>query len=233
MSHFTTLVILPKEHQLPLSESDVEPIIAKLIARYDENVCVERYQRACYCIGSKAKRRACEHADATIGTIDAFRTRFNAMPENKSVDYFSLTKQEAKKRDKAWSSFIAPWTDAMESALALDAEKDAADPCCDNCHGSGSYTSTYNKDAKWDWWTIGGRWSGSLTEDHRDIFPLTDLKRDWSCFAIVTPDGAWNAEANMGWWAMTSDEDNDWPQKMYEIASAYPDHVGVLCDVHI
>jgi hypothetical protein len=28
------------------------------------------------------------------------------------------------------------------------------------CYGTGTVKSTYNPDSKWDWWTLGGRWTG-------------------------------------------------------------------------
>lgn len=33
---------------------------------------------------------------------------------------------------------------------------------CDECHGTGTYMSTYNPKSKWDWYEVGGRWSGWL-----------------------------------------------------------------------
>lgn len=34
------------------------------------------------------------------------------------------------------------------------------DKDCPDCDGEGSYESNYNPDARWDFWIIGGRWSG-------------------------------------------------------------------------
>lgn len=41
-----------------------------------------------------------------------------------------------------------------------------ADPNCDNCKGTGKYRTCYNPDSKWDWYTVGGRWSGCLDPDY-------------------------------------------------------------------
>ena len=135
--------------------------------------------------------------------------------------------------DAAWRAHIAARVEGEERFLAAHPGKDAADPSCADCDGTGTYTSTYSKASKWDWWVIGGRWSGHLTEDGRNVFPLTDLRPGWSVFAIVTPDGAWHAEADMGWFAITRNEDETWHATQYEIASAFPDHLGTLCDLHV
>lgn len=45
-------------------------------------------------------------------------------------------------------------------------EDDAPDPECYDCHGEGVVDSTYNPKSKWDWYQIGGRWSGLFAQDY-------------------------------------------------------------------
>ena len=60
----------------------------------------------------------------------------------------------------------------------------------------GNLLSTYNPNSKWDWYSIGGRWSGGLITkngDHVDEAYVNEV--DWDQtgipFAFVTPIGMW------------------------------------------
>ena len=81
--------------------------------------------------------------------------------------------------------------------------------------------STYNPDAKWDWYSIGGRWSGFLCTKEKDdegnpirvnqaLFKDIDwdymFENDIIPFNYVTEDGAWCEKGEMGWWGMTANE---------------------------
>ena len=52
MTHFSVIVILPKDVQ-PTTTDDAEQHIARLIAAYDENEQVEAYERVCPCARSE------------------------------------------------------------------------------------------------------------------------------------------------------------------------------------
>lgn len=81
--------------------------------------------------------------------------------------------------------------------------------------------STYNPDSKWDWYSIGGRWSGFLCTKEKDdegkpirvnqaLFKDIDwdymLENDIVPFSFVTEEGEWYEKGQMGWWGMTSNE---------------------------
>ena len=60
-----------------------------------------------------------------------------------------------------------PWTKRIEKRKNLIEEYakkhdlyNKANPNCCSCKGTGIYRSSYNKNSKWSWWQIGGRWSG-------------------------------------------------------------------------
>lgn len=183
MSHYTCLVILPKDQQ-PADERDAERAIEPLLAPYDENTGVEPYKR--------------HYDDDEVAR----------MAEHYKIDPADLSALAAK---------VPDW-EGREGGVDDQGLY---------------YLSTYNPKSKWDWYAIGGRWHGDLTEDGRNVFPLTDLASDWSTYAIVTPDGEWHSRGRMGWFACSTDEDDQWDAKRYELASAFPDHVGVLVDLHI
>ncbi len=81
--------------------------------------------------------------------------------------------------------------------------------------------STYNPDSKWDWYSIGGRWSGFLCTKEKDdegkpirvnqaLFKDIDwdymLENDIVPFSFVTEEGEWYEKGQMGWWGITSNE---------------------------
>lgn len=175
-----------------------------------------------------------------------------------------------------------------------------------------------NPNAKWDWWQIGGRWSGHFRlkdgsrvdqakksdidfdtefaekrevyakkyddaqaviagrtwtawkdmcmddidkarKDYHDQQVVKDLEKfDDSFFAnldeyqmdredyikghltshvgtfAVIKDDEWREKANMGWWAMTSNENDNWSDEFMQILESIPDdHYLTLVDCHI
>lgn len=155
------------------------------------------------------------------------------------------------------------------------------------CGGTGVNPTTYNPDSKWDWYSIGGRWDGNLTEldeikprketcwlchgtgkrtdmivengcngcggtgimdNTSDAFHSSpqyhELKRNITLmsdatevppYAFLTPSGEWYGKGEMGWWGMTSgdEEHRTWAQKWGETRGAFADHYAVQLDCHI
>ena len=241
MSHFSVLVILPKEASTVVDETVAYPWVEQLLAPYDENTQVEPYQTACYCVSVQARNDAVASADARYGTINDHRRSFvPPIPQPKPSDPPTDADWDAiaawhnnAENDAAWQAHIKNRMEAERTAFERHQLKDKPDPTCETCKGTGERTTRYNQKSKWDWFEIGGRWNGAATEDGRNIFPLTALRQGWSAFAIVTPDGQWHEKAEMGWWGMTTNETKDWDKLQYEIASAFPEHIGVWVDCHI
>ena len=82
---------------------------------------------------------------------------------------------------------------------------------------NGRYGYMSNPNAKWDWYSEGGRWSGYLTNkegNETDCEMLTEV--DWDKteipFCFVNDNGEWIERGQMGWFAMVSDEKpkEDW-----------------------
>lgn len=126
-------------------------------------------------------------------------------------------------------------------------------PTCESCDGTGTYKSTYNQNSKWDWYCIGGRWNGKLTEtpDNTDgyggelaensLSVTTLLERYentgdlFTFWAVVTPDGAWHEKGEMGWFGLSSNnvEEEAWRDTLLQICRKYPNHNITLIDAHI
>lgn len=102
---------------------------------------------------------------------------------------------------------------------------------------NGKYGYTHNPNAKWDWYSEGGRWGGYLiNKDGRntDCDLVTEI--DWdkfiadngAPFCFVDTEGNWHEKGEMGWWAMVSNEKKgvDWKEEFRQyiqslLADAY------------
>jgi hypothetical protein len=143
MSHFTTLVIMPKE-------SDIEDTLNKMLAPYDENMEVDSYERDCYYLGSEARRASVR---SVTPDIDYYRD-----------EWHKKTPEEQKAFEGDWEGFVKPYADARKKAEEDHPLYQKPDADCEDCNGSGKTMSEYNPQSKWDWWVIGGRWQGGLTD---------------------------------------------------------------------
>lgn len=115
----------------------------------------------------------------------------------------------------------------------------------------------YNKNSKWDWYQIGGRWTGFLTlkdgakgklgtSSPFDLKePLTvkaDIayKKDIQDFEnikipyAILHDGTWHARGEMGWFGVSADMDDDWETTARKILNDLPDDILItVVDCHI
>lgn len=84
--------------------------------------------------------------------------------------------------------------------------------------------TTYNPDSKWDWYEVGGRWSGFLVLKERNsdgsIKETNEAyvyEIDWeymkenkySPFCFIDEDGDWHEKGEMGWFGMSFNEQSD------------------------
>lgn len=122
--------------------------------------------------------------------------------------------------------------------------------------------STYNPNSKWDWYKLGGRWSG----DHFKLKPgaksgicgtpswinsakkgcdaalkgdidfNATTKEQFTPFAMVK-DGQWYAKGEMGWWGVVTETyctDEEWRDKIWELVQSLPDDTLIsFYDCHI
>ena len=156
---------------------------------------------------------------------------------------------------------IRPRKERFNELFAAHPLKDMPNPSCEGCGGSGERVTTRNPKSKWDWWVIGGaHWDGWIygperyeqcREKRHDEFnvsnqhesledncrPVKEIPIDFYYvpFAIITPDGEWHQQGQMGWWAIVSDSKtgNDWHEAVKKLLAQYSDHLAVTVDCHI
>lgn len=165
--------------------------------QYDENMEVEPYiQYTKDEAVDEVKRR---HTQSYENALEALKKKDL---DSESYEYFQ------KIIDKGlFISYEDAWEEAKKWGYEIDSDE--------------NLLSTYNPDSKWDWWVIGGRWSGFLVLKERDeegnIVEVDQAdfdEIDWDYmfthdkipFCYVCPDGDWCERGRMGWWAMVSDE---------------------------
>lgn len=115
----------------------------------------------------------------------------------------------------------------------------------------GNLISRYNPDSKWDWYSVGGRWSGFLLLKEKDASgePIQTNEAciseiDWEAmkqhrfapFCYVTVDGEWCEKGEMGWWGASFNDqpEDEWKQEYEDyIQQLDPDCLVTVVDFHI
>ena len=151
MSHYVVLALLTAEQAI--DRQTTESSLEELLEPFSENREVEPYQRECHCIGWNAKMKAIELAKTEGHDIEAIRTEYWQRPEE-------------ERTDENWKAVIEPLQNAQDAHEKAQPDYKKPDPECERCNGTGTYESQYNPQSKWDWWVIGGRWTGLLVPNY-------------------------------------------------------------------
>lgn len=161
MSHFYTLVLV--EGDKAQTRDQVEERVESLLEPYSENKEFPPHMVRCFCIGNVAHQHAVELAEKKAGSIESFRNRYWAM--------------KPKVRPE-WEDFIKPYTDIKNLVMSSHSMRLKPDPSCESCKGTGQYETTCNDRGYWDWYAIGGRWTGWLS----GYDPQKDPRNLETCF---------------------------------------------------
>jgi hypothetical protein len=168
---------------------DIHAEVARLLAPFDSNLPGSEAEAACFCVGRQARQEAGSVAHA-IAPLEEIRKRFTQQNLEKQMRrhylgarYRPLTPDEQQEYsqlkdelDQMWDAVKRPYEQAFRQALKNHPLKDAPDPNCDICGGSGHLTR-FNAQGKFSRWTMGGRWSGFFDQDYSP-------RRDPDNFAI-------------------------------------------------
>lgn len=159
--------------------------------------------------------------------------------------------------EKEVGLMLNDWTDADWYAKAIKYYDE------EDLDAAGGYMSTYNPNSQWDWYQIGGRWSGELrlkpraisgekgerswtneAEDIDDEHVDSALKRDidWEhpdmkdfiSFAFLDKNCKWHEEGTMGMFGTSTIEEEDWPKRFKELLAEVGDDERItVVDCHI
>jgi hypothetical protein len=240
MSHCVVLAVVPGG----LTPEALQALLNERMDPYSENLKVPEYDKPCWCIGSEAREDAQAATNAKFGPLDAVRDEF--------------WQRHPQGGDDIWQELNKKRFEFEKNFLAEHPKKNAADPECSECHGTGTYRTTYNPSSKWDWWRIGGRWDGWITGTEQssengfnfsyrheplagnirtiDSLP-SPIPDDLIPYAILSDDGRWNEKGHLGWFGRTQDEKADWPDQARALLESYrgkPEaYMVVTLDIHI
>lgn len=222
---------------VPASTQDIQGEVERLLAGSDADPHkhFQQFEQSCFCIGGDAQLRS-------------YRI-FEATPEN--ADLCARVDQARADGDHTTAEALL-----LQRFLAMQAIEKAQpdyrqpDPECLVCEGTGSYLTDRDPRWHWDYWTIGGRWSGVFNTlpscDHHDaesysnIARVGDMPDDFVPQAIVIPEGEWFEgpivlfdklfEAHLDEEELTARR--DWDRQAGALLSRYPDHIAVAVDCH-
>jgi len=237
MSHFTVLVVAKDEEELQ----------EKLIPYYELGTSIENDVAA-------EKYRSFKSMDDEYRkeyekeNIDMIRIRINGFLKVVfSWDRDLPTK--LKEGSKIVRETNIP-DDAVKLEMPFKVLYPTFDDFCSEYHGAekneetGEYGYVHNPNAKWDWYSIGGRWADA----YLDKYGLPGVKGlikhwDWETktedgdlpytFAFINDIGEWIQRAEMGWWAFTSDENADYHKQFEQFVKDEADKHAYLIDCHI
>jgi hypothetical protein len=181
MTHFAVLVLAPAGTTINDAEKAVEP----LLAAYDENLAVPEHEEECWCVGSAAEAAGLSAAwsQERVAERERLRQAFAALgqrlrqvthAEPLGSDFESAIatiEQEAiraeltgqrRKLEEEWRALLEAGDAAAKKVTAAHELYRKPDAGCEQCGGTGRWRTTGNPQGFWDWWEIGGRWTGLL-----------------------------------------------------------------------
>jgi len=144
MSHFAVLV-------MGKNEDDLE----RLLAPYDENISVAQY------VSMTKEKMAEEYREITKRKLAYARKRLEKMLKDEETPDMSEVKLQAGVAFAAVDELmdVCPYDDKCYDAYVKNyADEESLDE-------DGNLLSTYNPKSKWDWYDIGGRFSGEFFKD--------------------------------------------------------------------
>lgn len=244
MSHYTVLVALP-----PSAALDLAPAIDRALEPFDENRELDPWDEAVdrnelhYTV-AHALERGILTAPVDIAPVAP------AGPDRS---------EEAARAHYAYIGQIIDRLDVETLAELLNAGNGPRTWPAKVVDGQLLRATTRNPDGYWDWWSLGGRWTGFLTgvEVSGDELASIDpgepardtIRRDALDLAareaagtlpitaaLLDLDGRWHQPARVGWFGSTFDETMDeetwkreWRRRIEEMP---PDTILALIDCH-
>lgn len=203
MSHYCTIVIT--------GDADSDDNVATLMEPYSENIDVAPYVTMPYADVRKEVDTKVRHIYHKL-INDNGRTIVHGVKKLYVLDDDIVV-------DKMIDTALYDADNGKHDRIA-DIWHDWASESLDN---NGNAISTYNQDARWDYWT---------PIEHCIVSELDDDDVE-SAFAVVTPDRKWHSNGRVGWFAQVYDDDENSDFNVRAILGEYMDSHCVVCDCHI
>ena len=148
---------------------------------------------------------------------------------------------------------LACYTKVVNDGCSLT-DKDAWEQIQDwgyQIDDEGNLLTTYNPNSKWDWYSVGGRWSGflPLKEKDEEGNPKESneayvheidwgylLENKYPPYCFVTEEGEWIEKGEMGWFGVSFGDkpEEDWKTQFKEyIGTLDSDCLVTVIDFHI
>lgn len=235
MSHGYAIALLTPEQA-----TNVDASLEVLLAPYEECREVPAYQTSCYCVGGVAKQEARENAQRVHGSNAEQQARFATVLESHfgKAGYYDLDQEPRERWDALADAYWAPIRATEQAAFDAHPLKAQPKPECETCAGTGSYATTRNPMARWDWYEVGGRWNDEL--HGRNVAPVAEV--DWTddvlprAIITRTPAG-WIERGRLGWFGSSDDTMTpaQWREQARDLLAlaAKRGDVAVVVDYHI
>ncbi len=224
MSHFCTVVILPPD--VPRERAAVEAAVEPLMIRYYRNREVEPYATKCWCIEDQEEDR-------------------HRLAEKQADDEVGSYWQAGVGSREQFLQWKRRYRSSLEAALAAMPVDFQPNPQCCDCKGTGEEVITYNPEGTHDSWRFADealpshRWlEGSWSELGVEAITTTEVliaafKHDGDApFTVVTPDGEWHQQGQVGQWVNYWEKHDDWSGEVVALVEQYPDHPAAVLDCH-
>lgn len=162
----------------PTKRSEAEAHVALLLAPYDENHEVDEHEVECCCVGHEAMLNARQRIEEEHPEWQSQREQILRQLKEMTVPV------QGNDETEELHSRLDALHSEQERYFKLYYKQDPAygqpDPDCDSCLGSGRCRTTVNPQGYWDWYDIGGRWTGVLDPEYdpyTDPLNFTDCER--------------------------------------------------------
>jgi hypothetical protein len=194
------------------------------------------YEVTCSCFNSIARN-------------DSFK-KFDSSPEG--IELSTHLKEARQKHDESAEDHLLQYRSKVVHQLEqAHPEYLKIDSNCDICLGTGFFQTSRDPRKHWDYWVIGGRWSGLLpdfvsTSDdineqlRHNFAKVADIPETVPIAVVVTPEGYWYE----GPYYISKESLKElvyehevraydqWKKKISELKEKYPNHYAVIIDCH-
>ena len=228
--HFLTFI---------LTESGSEEEIEMVMEPFDENLEVDPYQTECWCRGGEALRATTSNPPPELRALDADleegRNRMRDLAQRlhgsgEESEGSQELREALEEVRTATSAIQKERTAVLQGLLQAHPLFDKPEPSCEECAGKGFHETTFNPEGRWDWYVLGGRWDGFLTDNCQPAKTVHDLIESRAIdtpYAVVGPDGWMDLEK-----VSSSQGSDDGREELLRILSAWEGLTVSVVDIH-